>query len=182
MHLTTRQGSGRQRLPDHANHSSGFSLVASHPRAGAELNRRHQDFQSPHVLLPSTPYTSSSSPSPAVAPSAQGSWKPIPTDAVLSLGPSKGRVAGRSPHRRDAQADHDSQRAPAGSPPMAARVTHPLQRRGLAQAEAGTPAVETCRKPGSASRPSGERLAELRIWPAAGGSRIYLIPTPLGTQ
>jgi hypothetical protein len=36
----------RQRLPDHANHSSGFSLFVSHPGSGSGLNRRHQDFQS----------------------------------------------------------------------------------------------------------------------------------------
>jgi len=45
----------------------------------------------------------------------------------------------------------------------------------LRQAEAGAPAVEISRESGSASRPSAERLAELRISPAAGVLRICLI-------
>jgi len=38
-------GSVRQRLPDHANHSGAFSLVASHLGDGSGLKRRRQDFQ-----------------------------------------------------------------------------------------------------------------------------------------
>ena|SRR5262245_12417943 len=61
--------------------------------AGTGLNRRHQDFQSPQVSPPSPHSRTSSTATRALLLGARSAWNPIPTDAVVSLGPSSGRVA-----------------------------------------------------------------------------------------